>query len=409
MKNLVRLGVLGVVVAGLFGGVVYGKKYLENKPIIEKNKYVAFTDEVYGIIKENHWNKLSDEQLNKIYVLGLERIASRSGTMVPANREGMKELVREEVEKRQADEEKEALVTQLADVVLANLEPFGRSRLYSLKEEKELTNNVYNINPAVDRYEELGVSKDASPDEIAEAYKKKPEAKKAYEILSDTDSKKNYDLAGIEPTMEYRLLSPKIAYIHLTKFSPTTVEELTRVTEKLDKGSQAEALIFDLRDNIGGAIDGLPYFLGPFIGLDQYAYQFWHQGEKQDFKTVTGWLPGLVRYKKVVVLINGGAQSTAEVMASVLKKYNVGILVGERTKGWGTIEKVFEIKNQISGKTRYSVFLVHSVTLREDGQPIEGRGVEPVVGINDENWKRELMRYFDFPEMATEIEKLWKK
>lgn len=397
----------------MLGGVIYGQKYIDSRSKVEKNKYVAFSDEIYGTIKDNYWNKLSEEQLNKVYILGLEKIASRSGVMVPTDREGLKKIIREEVEKKKSDEEKENLVVQLADLVLANLEPFGRSRLYTLKEEKELSNNVNNVNPTVDRYKELGVSKEASPTAIVEVYKKLPEkkkeeVKKAYEILSDPESKRLYDLAGVEPTMEYKLISPKIAYIHLTRFSPTTVEELQRVTEKLDKGSQADSLIFDLRDNIGGAIDGLPYFLGPFIGNDQYAYQFFHQGEKKDFKTVTSWLPGLVRYKKVVILINENAQSTAEVMAAVLKKYNTGITVGVRTKGWGTVEKVFEIKQQISEKNKYSVFLVHSLTLREDGMPIEGRGVEPVINMADKNWEKELLKYFEYPPMIEAVKEVWK-
>ena len=394
----------------MLGGVIYGKKYLENRPVVEKDKYVAFSDEVWGIIKDNYWNKLSEEQLNKVYALGLEKILEGQHNVlsVPKDKAGLRELLRAEIEKKQSDEEKENLVVQLADLVLANLEPFGRSRLYTLKEEKELSNNVNNVNPTADRYKELGLTKEASPEAIVQAYKKKPEAKKAYEILSDPVNKKNYDLAGVEPTMEYKLISPKIAYIHLTRFSPTTVEELQRVTEKLDKGSQADSLIFDLRDNIGGAIDGLPYFLGPFIGNDQYAYQFFHQGEKVDFKTVTSWLPGLVRYKKVVILINENAQSTAEVMAAALKRYNTGITVGTRTKGWGTVEKVFEIKNQISEKSKYSVFLVHSLTLREDGLPIEGRGVEPVINITEKNWENQLLKYFEYPPMIEAVKAVCK-
>ncbi len=81
-------------------------------------------------------------------------------------------------------------------------------------------------------------------------------------------------------------------------------------------------------------------------------------------------------------------------MASVLKKYNVGVLVGTTTKGWGTIEKVFSIENQIDEDEVSSMFLVHRVTLREDGQAIEGQGVDPMVSFNDKNWKRELSKYF---------------
>lgn len=106
-------------------------------------------------------------------------------------------------------------------------------------------------------------------------------------------------------------------------------------------------LILDLRDNIGGAIDGLPYFLGPFIREDQYAYQLLQQGQKEDFKTQTGWLLGLVKFK--------------------------------------------------------SVFLVHHLTLREDGQPIEGQGVNPDVNIQDSNWQQQLFAYFSDPSLIVSL------
>jgi C-terminal processing protease CtpA/Prc len=123
---------------------------------------------------------------------------------------------------------------------------------------------------------------------------------------------------------------------------------------------------------------------------------------------VTGWLNSLVRYKKVVILINGGSQSTAEVMAATLKKYNVGVLVGTHTKGWGTVEKVFPLDNQIAGDEKFSLFLVHHITLRDDGQPIEGRGVDPMIDITSKDWQKELLQRFGDQNLVTAVENLEK-
>jgi C-terminal processing protease CtpA/Prc len=90
-------------------------------------------------------------------------------------------------------------------------------------------------------------------------------------------------------------------------------------------------------------------------------------------------------------------------MAAALKKYNVGILVGEKTRGWGTIEKVFPLETQIDEKEKYSVFLVHSLTLRDDGQPIEGNGVEPVVDISQADWQDRLYRYLPSPPLIEAV------
>ncbi|MBI2326591.1 hypothetical protein HYU91_04375 [Candidatus Collierbacteria bacterium] len=413
--GLIILALVAVFAAG-FG--IRGTKRFEagiKSQTVVFDKYVAFVLETYDQIKENYWEKISDDELSRTYLLAVDKLSGAAHTLKSHDKKGVEILITAVLKDIKDDKKKEFSVS-LVDTVLVNLKPFGRSRLYSQKEAKELSNTVSNIDPSSDLFKTLGVGKNANDQEISRAFSEKSkeatteaqkaEVKRAYEALGDNESRKLYAVSGVEPTIEYKLINPSIFYVHLTKFSPTTMEEFARVTEKVDVGDSLDTLIFDLRENIGGAIDGLPYFLGPFIGPDTYGYQFYHQGEKEDFKTVTGWMKSLVRYNKVIVLIDGNTQSTAEVMASTLKKYNVGIILGATTKGWGTVEKVFPIKNQIADGEMFSLFLVHRVTLREDGQPIEGRGVEPQINIKNPNWKVELLKKYNFPGIVKAIEEI---
>jgi len=90
-------------------------------------------------------------------------------------------------------------------------------------------------------------------------------------------------------------------------------------------------------------------------------------------------------------------------MAASLKKYHTGVVVGMPTKGWGTVERVFPLQTQIDPAEKYSVFLVHSITLRDDNLPIEGRGVEPDININAANWQNQLFSYFRNPELTLAV------
>ncbi|MBI5466308.1 MAG: hypothetical protein HY974_03400, partial [Candidatus Kerfeldbacteria bacterium] len=99
-------------------------------------------------------------------------------------------------------------------------------------------------------------------------------------------------------------------------------------------------------------------------------------------------------------------QSSAEVMAATLKKYNVGVLMGGTTRGWGTIENVFPFKTILDPNETYSAFLVHSVTLREDGQPIEGRGVEPVIKLSEAKWPEQLLAYYNYPGLVEAVRQI---
>jgi len=402
---------IAALVVGGLGGYYFQQKNQPQPAAIlgeESNSYLAFTGEIYDKIKANYWKKISDEDLTSLFLLAIEKLTGQPQNPKEKNRQTLLITLRDTLKQIDSEETKEEFIVQLNNLVLNNLEPFGRSHLYSQKEEQELNNMVRNITDQ-DHYQALGIDQKADQEKIEKTYqnlkqelsgKDTPQAQEklaqinqAYEVLKDDEARQLYDVSGVEPTMSYQLINDSIFHVHLKKFSPTTFDELQRVSQKVQGQPGVETLIFDLRDNIGGAIDNLPYFLGPFIGQDQYAYQFFHQDEKTDYKTRTGWLPSLVQYKKVIILINENSQSSAEVMASVLKKYNVGVLVGNTTRGWGTVERVFKLDNQISSHQIYSMFLVHSLTLREDGQPIEGLGVDPHVFISRNDWQRELYSY----------------
>jgi hypothetical protein len=416
LKDLLIKRVIPIVLIFVVGGLAgfFINQKLKPKEVGKsenKDKYVAFVDEVYVTIKDNHWKKMEEKDLVDLFIRASEQISGQIQTKQIKDKVTMDKTLQDIISKYDSDEKKKGFVASLSDAVLTNLEPRGRSRLYTEKDEVALANTVNNITPEADRYKDLGITKDATPEEIEKAYVEKAKenpvvAKKAYDTLSDTRSRELYDAAGIEPTMEYHTIGSTIFYIHLSKFSPTTVEELQRVGSKVAGKPDLNTLIIDLRGNIGGAIDGLPFFLGPFIGPDQYAYQFFHQGEKEDYKTKSGYLPEYTQYKKVIFLIDGQSQSTAEVMAATVKKYHVGIVVGVPSKGWGTVEKVFKMNSKIADNESYSIFLVHSLTLREDGNPIEGRGVDPVVNIQSPTWKKELFSYFDSNEIVNAVNDL---
>lgn len=354
-----------IFLAGIGAGYLYFQPRHPLSPspaeTTQEDLYLSFLNEVYETIQTHYWDKISEEKLTKLFVQVTEKLLGQPQALATHDHPHLETLLKDLLQRIDSAEKKKEFSTKLADLVLANLEPLERSRLYTQKAEKDLKNLVENIDP-------------------------------------QTGKK--------EPTIDYQLVRPEILHLHIKKLSPGTFEELKAATEAVNNQEGLDTLILDLRDNLGGAIDNLPYFLGPFIGQDQYAYQFYHQGEKEDFKTKIGWLPSLVRYKKIVILVNENTQSSAEVMAAVLKKYNVGVVVGTPTRGWGTVEKVFPMANQIDPQEKYSIFLVHHLTLRDDGEPIEGNGVEPLININDPNWEDQLYAYFHYQELIEAVKEV---
>jgi hypothetical protein len=422
---LILFFVIIIFATGSLAGFIFSQskqKTITAQPV--EDKYELFLSETYNLIKDNYWEKLDDSKLVSIYELALTKLTGSPIIIKDKNKAGLIKGFTEAAKTLTEDKKKE-LATTLTDLVISNLNPAGRSRLYTQKQEKDLSNLVQNINPEKNLYSDLGVDKNASVENINQTFQKQadelskiaessPSAKAklkeieyAKDILTDNAKKQRYDQTQAEPTSLDRIIDDQIAYIRLVRFSPDTLSEFQQSAAKLDKGN-VDALILDLRGNIGGAIDILPYILGPFIGPNQYAYELFHQGEHEPVKTVTGWLPSLTRYKKVVVLVDKDSQSSAELMAATLKKYHVGVLLGEKTKGWGTIERVFPVSHQLDDSEKYSLMLVHRLTLRDDGQPIEGNGVEPDILLSDKNWRQSLLSYFNYPALISALEKVIK-
>jgi len=367
----------------------------------EKNTPKAFLSEVYDKIKENYWEKIEDEKL----VEAFKSVSASLGKKLPAEVKTKDELI------KNLDYSKAATI---AAQVLASLPPVGRSGLFTEKQEQQLKNTVNNVDPSKDLYKDLGVAKGASEAVVEQAFQKKqaeasPEELKkityAKEVLTEKDTKERYDKGGIEPTIFTKIIGDTL-YLQFKKFSPTSLDEFQKAFDA-QRERPLDSLIFDLRGNIGGAIDSTAYFLGYFIGKNQSAFEFYKKGDYLPFRTPTDKLPSIAKYKQIVVLVDNNTQSSAEMMVATFKKYHLGLVLGSSTKGWGTVERVFPIDNQFDPANKYSLFMVHSITLRDDNQPIEGRGVDPDIKLTDKNWNQQLYSYFRNQDLINALKRVY--
>ena len=383
----------------------------------------AFVQEAYTTIQNNFWRDIGDQRLNTLFARGVEKITPQSSVNI-TSKEQIGSLVNTQYTSMNKQKRKK-FPARLVNLVLQTLPPEGRSRVYTQEKEEKLSNRVNNVNPDKNLYQILGVAENASLKEIANVYKDKKQKlsqkdqststkrkqsriEYAGRVLSDAQYRKQYDSTGSEPTVFVERLTDDIVHLRIYKYNKRTLKEFQKAVTSIELGSNPpSSMIIDLRSNVGGAVGVLPYLLGPFIGPDRPAYEFIQQGSTTPYRTKTGWINELVPYKKVVILVDKKTQSTGELMASVLKKYNVGVVVGERTRGWGTIERVFELENQYRADREYSLFLVHHLTLRGDGKPIQNNGVVPEVRTEKDGWQQQLYNYIPHDPLVRQVENVW--
>ena len=389
----------------------------------EADPYVRFDMEAYDSIQKNYWQKGSDADMAKLFALSVQKAASGTTTPNVSDRAGTAKMIAAALASKSDDAKKEFALNTVI-VALYNLPPAGRNGILSNKQEQVLRQEVSNVNPAKDLYADVGAQKGASVAEVKSAFvEKKQQLEKAtstdakqqlaqatyaYDVLTKDDTKTRYDTAKVEPTIFVHTLGSTL-YLYISQMAPTTYDEFVATINTAQSNRSLDSMIIDLRGNIGGALDIAPAIIGLFLGQNQYTFDLYSQGDYTPVRSPVPRLDALKRYRDIAILTDGMTQSTSEVIASSLKRLNIAHTVGQTTRGWGTVENTFPLSSSIEASTTYALLLVHGVTLRDDNQPIEGRGVDADVNTTDPNWKSQLPTYFRSLSIITALQQEAKK
>ncbi len=141
-------------------------------------------------------------------------------------------------------------------------------------------------------------------------------------------------------------LIPPVGYIRIRSFQNSTSEDVRRILMSwFDGGSSAgiKGIVLDLRDNPGGlleeAVSVADMFLskGVIVSIEG-RNRFSREIDKAHKKNTI--VPANV---PVVVLINGGSASAAEVLSAALLENGRARLVGEKSYGKGTVQNIIDL------------------------------------------------------------------
>jgi carboxyl-terminal processing protease len=170
-----------------------------------------------------------------------------------------------------------------------------------------------------------------------------------------------------------------IAYIRLSQFGDNTNTEWEKaVTDVLAGGSSVKGLVLDLRNNPGGYLDGAVYIGSEFIKSGTIVSQVNSDGTKQDYPVVRA---GRLLTIPMVVLINKGSASAAEIVSGALRDYKRATLVGETSFGKGSVQTPEDLSD--GG----SVHITTGKWYLPKGDSISKKGITPdvVIATGDTN------------------------
>jgi carboxyl-terminal processing protease len=172
-------------------------------------------------------------------------------------------------------------------------------------------------------------------------------------------------------TVRYELLEKNYGYIRISEFKEKTDGEFEKVMKGLEEEGKGalKGLVLDLRNNPGGLLDQAVKIADRFIdsgiivsidGRKEEAKQKWPAHSDGT----------LTRYP-LVVLVNGGSASGAEIVAGAIQDHGRGIIVGTQTFGKGSVQTIIPLKDGSGLKLTTARYYT------PNGRSIQAKGIAP--------------------------------
>lgn len=185
-----------------------------------------------------------------------------------------------------------------------------------------------------------------------------------------------------------KMLTPNFAYLRITQFQDDTAEALSKEIESLRVKYTIDGAILDLRSNPGGildsAVDTADFFLdkGNIVtirGRDNTSTASNKEDNNQIQDSFDAHTGDILEGKPIVILVNSGTASAAEILAGALQDNHRALIVGEQTFGKGSVQTVTPLYHGGAIKLTTARYYTPS------GQSIQATGITPQVRLSPLN------------------------
>ncbi|TCP55903.1 carboxyl-terminal processing protease [Tumebacillus sp. BK434] len=187
-------------------------------------------------------------------------------------------------------------------------------------------------------------------------------------------------------TVYAEMLPEKMGKIQITKVSETTYTEFSKALDEL-KAQGMKGLIIDVRQNPGGLLDKTVQMVDLLLPEGKMILQVeYRDGSKDTYKS-----DAKKEDLPIVVMIDEGTASAAEILAGALKESGDVPLVGTKSFGKGTVQTTKSFKD--GSDIKYTI----AKWLTPDGNWVHKKGIEP-------DYKVELPAYANLTAIDPEKE-----
>lgn len=201
------------------------------------------------------------------------------------------------------------------------------------------------------------------------------------------------------PSVTWRVLdrAPDIGYVLVESFTERTGEEMTVALQELLDES-VSALVLDLRGNAGGLLDPAVTTASQFLRDGVVLVEMSRDGSERTFPVQQG---GIATDVPLVVLVDGGTASAAEIVAGALQDMGRAPLIGEPTFGKGAVQLIYDLSDGSS------LHVTAATWLTPNRHQIDGQGLTPDIAVprGDGTLDKQLERAVAYLRGHTRYEK----
>ena len=145
------------------------------------------------------------------------------------------------------------------------------------------------------------------------------------------------------PSVEQEIIGENIGYIKINQFLDTTANDVDNAFVDF-KAQNVRGVILDLRLNPGGLLTSAVDIASDFLTPGQLVVYSKGIETREDFKA-----KGVKReHFPLIVLVDGGSASASEIVAGAIKDHGRGLVMGNKTFGKASVQRVFPLSNSKS-------------------------------------------------------------
>ncbi len=192
------------------------------------------------------------------------------------------------------------------------------------------------------------------------------------------------------PNMEQEILPSGVGYLSIAHFSEQTVENLRRAMAELaSQGALERGLILDLRGNTGGSLIQAARSADQFLVDGRLVRTVGRDGAPVSnlIRQMDADDEGTEPPVPLVVLTNSRTASGSEILAGDLALLERAILVGQRTYGKGTVQKIYNLRPDVRLKLTVAEYLL------VDDISVSYGGLEPDIATGEVVFDASGVRY----------------